>query len=210
MKLYLLTILFTCLTLVSVSQTGSVELSSGGFSFIPAFTSKEPNIILNAGTNPAKKFTSSIMFMTRVRSMTPNTVVIMSRYKLINKKFKTIIGVHLPAMQLTKDYQVTSFFGQELTTSYTIHKSWNVGTFLLHGKGRNSDFEAWFMAANAFYSKDKWGLLSQTYYLDQGNLTGIAETLTYDINKKFQAKAFGNYTFTDGSIIATIGLKYNL
>lgn len=210
MKINLLSIVFTFVSFLSLSQTGSIELSSGGFSFIPAFTSREPNIIINAGTNPSKKLTSNIMFMTRVRSMTPNTVVIMTRYKLINKKFKTIVGVHIPAMQITTDYQVTSFFGQELTTSYPIHKNWNVGTFLLHGKGRNSDFEAWFMAANAFYSKGKWGLLNQAYYLDQGNLTGVAETLTYDINSKFQAKAFGNYTFTDGSVIATIGLKYNL
>jgi hypothetical protein len=43
-----------------------------------------------------------------------------------------------------------------------------------------------------------------------GDLTGVAETISYDINKHFQAKAFGNYTLTDGNVIGTVGLKYNL
>jgi hypothetical protein len=41
-------------------------------------------------------------------------------------------------------------------------------------------------------------------------LTGVAETITYDLNKHFQAKAFGNYTLTDGKAIATVGLNYKL
>ncbi|RVU26549.1 hypothetical protein EOJ36_00725 [Sandaracinomonas limnophila] len=210
MKKYLLLIVFLFCVFTGYSQVGSIELSTGGFSFIPAFTSKEPNIIINAGTNQTKKLTGNIMFMTRVRSMTPNTVVIMTRYKLIDRKFKAILGVHLPAMQVTPDYQVTSFFGQELATSYPISKEWNIGTFTLHGKGRNSDFEALLLAGNAIFHKKSWGVMSQAYYLNVGNLTGLAETLTYDINKTFQLKGFINYTFTDASVIGTVGVKYNL
>ncbi|MEY2793399.1 MAG: hypothetical protein RJA76_1391 [Bacteroidota bacterium] len=205
----LLFLLFNCV-FSGLSQVGSIELSTGGFSFIPAFTSKEPNIIINAGTNQSKRLTGNIMFMTRVKSMTPNTVVIMTRYKLINKKFKTILGIHLPAMQITPDYSVTSFFGQELATSYPISKKWNIGTFFLHGQGRNSNFEALLLAGNASYSKDKWGLLSQAYYLNVGKLTGVAETLTYNMNKTFQLKGFANYTITDGSFIGTVGINCRL
>jgi hypothetical protein len=53
-------------------------------------------------------------------------------------------------------------------------------------------------------------LLTQGYYLSVGDLTGVAETITYDLTKHFQAKAFGNYTLTDGQAIATVGLNYKL
>jgi len=211
MKKNLLLFLFIFCVFSGNAQVGSVEVSTGGFSFIPAFTSKEPNVILNAGTNPSKKLTANFMLMTRIKSMTPNTFVIMTRYKLINRKFKTIVGVHIPALQISADYQtVTSFFGQEFTLSYPLSKKWNVGAFVLNGKGRNTDFKALFTALNAFHSADKWGFLSQVYYLDAGNLTGAAETITYDLNKKFQLKGFANYTVTDQSFIGTVGVKYTL
>lgn len=45
MKFYL-SILILLVTISNLNaQTGSAEISSGGFSFIPAFTSKEPNLI---------------------------------------------------------------------------------------------------------------------------------------------------------------------
>ena len=81
-----------CLILMSTlalkAQTGSVEISTGGFSFIPAFTSKEPNLIINAGTNPKKRLSGHLMYMMRIQSMTPTTVVLFTRYRFIDKKFK--------------------------------------------------------------------------------------------------------------------------
>ncbi len=210
MKKYSLLLVLIFCVFSGKSQFGTIEISTGGFSFIPAFTSKEPNIIINAGTNQSKLLTGNIMFMTRLKSMTPNTVVFMTRYKLVNRKFKTILGIHLPAMQITPDYSVTSFFGQELATSYPVSKNWNVGTFFLHGEGRNSDFEALLLAGNASYTKNKLGLLSQGYYLNVGKISGIAETLTYQINKTFQLKGFANYTITDGTFIGTVGINYKL
>ena len=210
MQKLLFIILIIASNISLTAQTGSIELSSGGFSFIPAFTSKEPNIIINAGTNPSKKLTGHIMYMMRVKSMTPNTIVLITRYKLIDKKFKTTFGLHIPAMQVKEDYTVTSFFGQELNASYPISDKLTVGAFILNGNGRNSDFKALFSALNLNYRKNKWNLLSQGYYLDNGNLTGVAESISYDIDKHFQAKAFANYTITDQFFIGTIGVNYRL
>ena len=210
MKKYLLSLLFLVLTHCVFSQTGSIEVSSGGFSFIPAFTSKEPNIIINAGTNQKRRLTGNILYMTRIKSMTPNTVVLITRYKLIDKKFKSVIGIHMPAMQLTSDYSVSSFFGQEWTNTLPINDKWNVGSFVLHGNGRNSNFEAFLVAGNAFYKKKSLGLFTQAYFLNIGQTTGIAETVTYDLNEKFQLKGFANYTFSNNTLIGTFGLKYNL
>jgi hypothetical protein len=206
-------LLALCLILPAFSlnaQTGSIEMSSGGFSFIPAFTSKEPNIIVNASTNPKKRLTGSLMYMMRMKSMTPTTVALFTRYRFIDKKFKATAGIHIPAFQMTEDYEVTSFFGRELTLSYPVNEKWNVGSFILNGNARNTDFKVTLVSGNTNYHHNKWNLLTQGYYLTVGDLTGIAETISYDINKHFQAKAFGNYTLTNGGVIATAGLKYNL
>ena len=210
MKKYLLIILFFVVTISLRAQTGSIEMSTGGFSFVPAFTSREPNLIINAGTNPKRRLTGHIMYLMRLKSFTLNTVVLISRYKVINKKFKMIVGLHIPAMQLTDKYAVTSFFGQELTTIYPVNNKWTVGTFMLKGEGRNKDLSIALGAVNVVRTAGKWNFLSQAYYLNLGNVTGVAETITYDFNTHFQAKAFGNYSLSDGSVISTIGLKYNL
>jgi len=206
-------LLIVCLVIASFSltaQTGSIEMSTGGFSFIPAFTSKEPNLIINAGTNPKKRLTGHLMYMMRIQSMTPTTVALFTRYRFIDKKFKAIIGIHMPAFQMTEDYEVTSFFGRELTMSYPVSKKMSVGSFILNGQARNTDFKVTLISGNTNYHHKKWNFLSQGYYLSVGDLTGVAETISYDINEHFQAKAFGNYTLTDGQVIGTISLKYNL
>jgi hypothetical protein len=207
-------LLAICLIILSIgsskAQTGSIEMSTGGFSFIPAFTSKEPNLIINASTNPKRRLTGNLMYMMRVQSMTPTTVVLITRYKFLDKKFKAILGIHMPAFQMTEDYKVTSFFGRELTLNYPVSKKMSVGSFILNGQARNTDFKVTLISGNTNYHHKNWNLLTQGYYLSVGDLTGIAETISYDINSHFQAKAFGNYTLTDGNVIGTVGLKYNL
>lgn len=210
MKQYLFAALLCFVTFLSNAQTGSIEMSSGGFSFIPAFTSKEPNIIINASTNPKKRLTGSLMYMMRMKSMTPTTVALFNRYRFIDRKFKAIVGIHIPAFQMTEEYKVTSFFGRELTMIYPLNDKWNIGSFILNGNARNTDFKVTLISGNTNYHYKKWSLLTQGYYLSVGDLTGVAETITYDLNKHFQAKAFGNYTLTDGKAIATVGLNYKL
>lgn len=210
MKQYLLAALLLFVIFLSNAQTGSIEMSTGGFSFIPAFTSKEPNIIINASTNPKKRLTGSLLYMMRMKSMTPTTVALFTRYRFIDKKFKAVVGIHIPAFQMTEEYKVTSFFGRELTMIYPLNDKWNIGSFILNGNARNTDFKVTLVSGNTNYHYKKWNLLTQGYYLSVGDLTGVAETITYDLSKHFQAKAFGNYTLTDGQVIATAGLKYNL
>lgn len=207
-------LLAICLIILSIgslnAQTGSIEMSTGGFSFIPAFTSKEPNIIINASTNPKRSLTGAMMYMMRMQSMTPTTVVLFTRYRFIDRKFKATLGIHMPAFQMTEDYKVTSFFGRELTLNYPVSKKMSVGSFILNGQARNTDFKVTLISGNTNYHHKNWNLLTQGYYLSVGDLTGIAETISYDINSHFQAKAFGNYTLTDGQVIGTVGLKYTL
>jgi hypothetical protein len=203
-----------CFIIIATStlkaQTGSIEVSTGGFSFIPAFTSKEPNMIINASTNPKRRLTAAMMYMMRMQSMTPTTVALFTRYRFIDKKFKATAGIHIPAFQMTEDYKVTSFFGRELTLSYPVSKKMSIGSFILNGNARNSDFKVTLISGNTNYRHKNWGFLTQGYYLSVGDLTGVAETISYDIDAHFQAKAFGNITLTDGQVIGTVSLKYNL
>ena len=192
------------------AQTGSIEMSTGGFSFIPAFTSKEPNIIINASTNPKRRLTGAMMYMMRMQSMTPTTVALFTRYRFIDKKFKATAGIHIPAFQMTEEYKVTSFFGRELSLNYPVSSKWNVGSFILNGNARNTDFKVTLVSGNTNYRHKKWSFLTQGYYLTVGDLTGLAETISYDIDKHFQAKAFGNITLTDGQVIGTVSIKYTL
>jgi hypothetical protein len=210
MKQYLTALFLFSSAMCAHAQTGSIEMSTGGFSFIPAFTSKEPNVIINASTNPKRRLTGAMMYMMRIQSMTPTTVVLFTRYRFIDKKFKATVGIHMPAFQMTEQYKVTSFFGRELTMNYPVSEKMSVGSFILNGNARNTDFKVTLISGNTNYRHKKWSFLSQGYYLSVGELTGVAETISYDINKHFQAKAFGNYTITDGQVIGTVGLKYNL
>lgn len=210
MKKVVLLSVFILVNLLLHAQTGSIEVSTGGFSFVPAFTSKEPNIIINAGTNDKKRLTGHLMYMTRIKSMTPTGIVLITRYKLIDNKFKATLGMHLPAMQFTEKYEVTSIFGQELTLSYPVNKNMVLGSFLLNGIGRKNDFKAAFASFFANYHKNKWNLLSQAYYLDLGHLTGATETVTYEISKHFQLKGLVNYTITNKDFISTFGVNYRL
>tara|TARA_R110000868_G_scaffold53163_1_gene167152 strand:- start:2496 stop:2831 length:336 start_codon:yes stop_codon:yes gene_type:complete len=92
------------------AQSASFEASTGGFSFIPAFTSEKPHLIINAGTNDSKRLTFHLLSTIRLNNLTPRAVVFISRYKLIDKKLKVNIGIHLPALQISQDYQVDTFF----------------------------------------------------------------------------------------------------
>lgn len=210
MKFKFLTLLsFFCITLVQ-AQYASFEASTGGFSFIPAFTSEDPHIIVNAGTTDSKPLSFHLLSTVRMSNFTPRAVVFMSRYKFIDKKLKASIGIHLPALQISDDYQVDSFFAQEFIASYPLTKDIVIGTFYLHGKGKNLDFEVNFLAFNTTVTKGDFSFLTQLYALDIDNAYGISETITYKMNKNIDLRGFVNKTISDGKFNWTLGARYNL
>ena len=206
----LLLIIATLFCTFAHAQSASFEASTGGFSFIPAFTSEDPHVIINAGTNENKKLSFHLLSTIRLSNLIPRSVVFISRYKIIDKKLKVNIGVHLPALQISEDYLVATFFAQELITSYELSKRVSIGTFYLHGKGKNNDFEANFLAFNTTVSKGNFSFVSQLYGLDLDNTYGVSETITYKINKNIAARGFVNKTISDGKFNWTLGLRYTL
>ncbi|MBP6181256.1 hypothetical protein [Flavobacterium sp.] len=205
--LIIISFLFSSLT---HAQYANFEASTGGFSFIPAFTSDSPHLIINAGTNNNKRLSFHLLSTVRLSNLTPRGVVFISRYKLVDKKLKLNIGVHLPAIQISDDYLVDTFFAQELIASYELSKKVSVGAFYLHGKGKNNDFEANFLSFNTNIVQGNFSFLSQLYGLDMDETYGISETITYKINKNIDVRGFANKTISDGKFNWTLGARYNL
>lgn len=192
------------------AQYANFEVSTGGFSFIPAFTSEDPHIIVNAGTNDSKRLSFHLLSTIRLNNLNPRGVVFISRYKLVDKKLKVNIGIHLPAIQINDEFQVDAFFAQELIASYELSKKVSIGTFYLHGKGKNNDFGANFLAFNTKMVQGDFSFLSQLYGLDMDNTYGVSETIAYKINNHIDIKAFANKTISDGKFNWTLGVRYNL
>ncbi len=190
------------------AQYGSVELSSGGFSFIPDFTSRDPHFILRAGTGTGGRLSAHFLSLIRTDNLTPRTVIFITRYQLIDKRFKLSVGTHLPGFQIKDDFTVDSFFGQEALTTYRVNDKWSIRSMYLHGKGRNLDLEMNFFTSGAAYAKGKINTYSQFWILDLDNAVGISQSVEYQLAPHYSLRLFANQTLTgEKDFIATIGLN---
>ena len=189
------------------SSKGSIELSSGGFSFVPNFTSEDPHFIVNMGTNSEKKFSAHLLSLVRANNLVPRNAIVITRYKVLDKRFKLSVGAHIPAIQINDDYSVDSFFAQEVLTDYQINDRWSVRSMYLHGKGRNLDLEIHFFTAGAAYRKGKFSSYSQFWMLDLDNGFGLSQSFGYQLGKKLTLNAFANQTLSTGDFIWTVGLS---
>lgn len=210
MKLKLLLLIALFSGVFAHAQYANIEASTGGFSFIPAFTSDAPHFVINAGTNEKKALSFHLLSTVRMRNFTPRGVVFISRYRLIDKKLKASIGIHLPAIQIDDLDHVDTFFAQEFLASYPVSKKVSIGAFYLHGKGKNNDFEANFLAFNTNIVQGNFSFLSQAYVLDLDHTYGVSETISYKMNKNIDLRAFANKTLSDGKFTWTLGARYNL
>jgi len=208
MKKFFLTLGVALFAVQVDAQYGSVELSSGGFSFIPDFTSRDPHIILSAGTGAGKRLSAHFLSLIRTDNLTPRNAIFITRYQLIDRRFKLSIGTHLPGLQITDDFTVDSFFGQEVLTNYRINDKWSLRSMYLHGKGRNLDLEMNFFTAGAAYAKGKLNTYSQFWILDLDNAFGFSQSVGYQLAPHYSLRLFANQTLTgEKDFIATIGLN---
>jgi len=209
LKIYYL-ITFIILFFIGISnvnaQYANAEISSGGFSFVPAFTDTNPNLIIYAGTGNKGLISAHMVGNIRLSSMNPRGFIFITRAKIINKKFKLTAGIHLPAIQIDEDFQVDTFFAQELIASYKLSDHWSLSSMYLHGKGRNNDLEINLMTFNAQFSYKRFLFLTQLYLLDLDHTYGLAENITYKLTKKLDIRGFANSTISNGDFKWTIGL----
>jgi len=203
-------IIFIILCCIGISdadaQYANAEISSGGFSFIPAFTDINPNLIIRAGTGNKSLMSAHMIGNIRLNSMNPRGFIFITRAKIIDKQFKLTAGIHLPAIQIDEEFHVDTFFAQELIASYKLSDHWSLSSMYLHGKGRNNDLEINLMTFNAQFSYKRFLFLTQLYLLDLDQTYGLAENITYKLTKKIDIRGFANSTISNGDFKWTIGL----
>jgi len=192
------------------SQYGSVELNTGGFSLVPAFTDDQPNFILNLGTSTDRRVTVSLIANIRVEGMKPRGGIFITRYKLIDKKLKLHLGAHLPAFQVDEDYHMDTFFAREVLATYQLNESVGFTGMFIRGTGMNNDFKMKLLNFMTIIRKNSFVFTTQLYGMDFENTYGIAQAISYTLSKKLSINGFLNKTLSNGSTISTLGLRYHM
>jgi len=192
------------------SQYGSVELNTGGFSLVPAFTDDQPNFILNLGTSTDRRVTVSLIANIRVEGMKPRGGIFITRYKLIDKKLKLHLGAHLPAFQVDEDYHMDTFFAREVLATYQLNESVGFTGMFIRGTGMNNDFKMKLLNFMTIIRKNSFVFTTQVYGMDFENTYGIAQAISYTLSKKLSINGFLNKTLSNGSTISTLGLRYHM
>ena len=194
------------------SQYGSIELNTGGFSFIPLFTSDKPHFILRAGTNDKKRFSLNLINLIMMDGFHPANYSLITRYKLIDKKFKLKVGFHLPCYRLFENEEYKARHVGEVGASFSINPNTNLLFLYLHAEGKN------FEMSNNFYSvyfRKKFNKLvtnSQLYILftslQPDSSYGIAQKISYQLKDKISLNFFINKSLTDDIFNKTFGIQF--
>ena len=213
MKFNIFLILLILISFFGFSQYGSVELSTGGFSFIPAFTDPNPNIIINAGTGNKKLFSAYMIGNIRLNTLRSRSFFFVTQMKLLDKKSKKLKvsgGIVFPIIQIEDDYTVKTYFAQRIGASYPVTKKLMFNATYIHGKGSNNDTKINLFSLSGILKKNKFSFITQTYFLDIDTTFGIAETVNYRLSSRFDLRGFINQTLSPNQFIWTLGLRYNL
>lgn len=195
------------------SQYGSIELSSGGFSFIPAFTDSAPNVIINAGTGNKKLISGYMIGNVRMNTLSLRSLFFVTQIKLLDKKSKKLKlsgGIVFPLIQIEEDNTVNAYFSQRISANYLLSKKSILNATYIHGKGTNNDLEINLFSLSGIINQNKFSFTTQLYYLDLQSTYGIAETINYRLSSRFDLRGFLNQTVSSNQFIWTIGLRYNL
>lgn len=203
-------VLFVLIASSAYSQYGSVELNTGGFSLVPAFTDDQPNFILNLGTSTDRRVTGSLIANIRVEGMKTRGGIFITRYKLIDKKLKLHLGAHLPAFQVDEDYHMDTFFAREVLATYQLSESVGFTGMFIRGTGMNNDFKMKLLNFMTIIRKNSFVFTTQVYGMDFENTYGIAQAISYTLSKKLSINGFLNKTLSNGSTISTLGLRYHM
>ena len=101
-------------------------------------------------TSSKKRLSAHLLSLVRIENLVPRNAILITRYQLLDRRFKLSVGTPLPAFQISDDYTVDSIFAQEALTDYQINEGWAVRSMYLHGKGRNLDLDNGFGLSQSF------------------------------------------------------------
>ncbi len=210
MKLRILIVFAFFLGCATYAQYGRIELNTGGFSPVPAFSDNKPNIVIGAGTNPNKRLSTHIIGNIRIEGKYLRSIIFMTQYKLIDKRLKFTVGTHLPVMQVHDDFHTDTFFAQDTSLNYGINEKSTIGLQFVHGKGVNNDLEIYLLSFSHNLRAGKFNFQTQFYGVDYEHTWGIAERINYQVSNKVYLAGFYNKGIGSSPDISTFGLGYNL
>lgn len=205
----------TCFAIYSSihSQYGSIELNTGGFSFIPLFTSNKPHFILRAGTNDKKRLSLNLINLVMMDGFHPVNYSLITRYKLIDKKFKLTIGFQLPGYRLFENEEYKARQVESVRASLYLNPKTNLLFLYLHAEGKNFDMR------NNFYSLyfrkkfNSFVTVSQFYILftslEPNSSYGIAQKISYKLKEKISLNFFINKSLTNEVFNKTFGVQFH-
>ena len=194
------------------SQYGSIELNTGGFSFIPLFTSNKPHFILRAGTNDKKRFSLNLINLIMMDGFHPANYSLITRYKLIDKKFKLKVGFQLPGYRLFENEEYKARHVEEVRASFSINPNTDLLLLYLHGGGKNFEMNNNFYSV--YFRKSFYKLVtnSQLYILFSSLVPdssyGIAQKISYQLKDKISLNFFINKSLTDDIFNKTFGIQF--
>lgn len=194
------------------SQYGSIELNTGGFSFIPLFTSNKPHFILRAGTNDKKRFSLNLINLIMMDGFHPANYSLITRYKLIDKKFKLKVGFQLPGYRLFENEEYKARHVEEVRASFSINTNTELLFLYLHGEGKNFEMVNNFYSLYFRKSYNKLVTYSQLYILftsiEPNSSYGIAQKISYQLKDKISLNFFINKSLTDQVFNKTFGIQF--
>lgn len=142
----------------------------------------------------------------------PANYSLITRYKLIDKKFKLKVGFQLPGYRLFENEEYKSRHVEEVRASYSLNQNTDLLFLYLHGEGKN------FEMSNNFYSiyfRKKYNRLiadSQFYILftslEPDSSMGIAQKISYQLRKKISLNFFINKSLTNEVFNRTFGIQF--
>lgn len=201
----------------SYSQSGSIELNSGGFSFVPIFTSDKPHIIFRGSTNNKKRLSLNLIHLIMLDGFTPSNYMLTARYKIVDKKFNLSIGTEFPGgYRVLKNEEYRSRNVHEIRSSYPINSKTKLSFLYMHGQGRNFEMSNNFYAFYFQRNLKKFTASSQVYALYSSLLNepiaGVAQKVSVRLKDKIILNLFINSSIAGEDYISnkTIGLEFYL
>ena len=218
LRKFFLIILFNYLLInFSYSQSVSIELNSGGFSFIPIFTSDKPHMIFRGSTNQNRRLSLNLIHLIMLDGFTPSNYMLIARYKIFDKKFKLSFGTEFPGgYRVLKNEEYKSRNVHEIRASYNVNFKTKLSFLFMHGKGRN------FSMSNNFYAFyfqkkiKKFTSTSQIYSLHTSllneSMAGVAQKVSIRLKDMITLNLFFNSSISGEEYISnkTIGLQFYL
>ena len=194
------------------SQYGSIELNTGGFSFIPLFTSDKPHFILRAGTNDKKRLSLNLINLIMMDGFHPANYSLITRYKLIDKRLKLNLGFQLPGYRLFENEEFKARSVQEVRASISLNPKTDFLFLYLHGEGKNFEMNNNFYSVYFRKTFNKLVANSQFYILftslEPDSSYGIAQNISYKLKDKISLNFFINKSLTNEVFNKTFGIQF--